>query len=193
MYKTRLMLVSILLAVFVIPTAVPAGAEELTRWSLLNSRLEAVAEGGGVFVAVGKNGFILRSTNGSQWDRVASGVDKDLSGVAYGNGRFLAVDFYGGVITSLDGIDWNPGTPIGSGYFYTVRSYNGLFLAMGQTYGYIYTSVDGTSWNSIKTPSNLNLLDACVAGPSVIVTGSDGAIVGHLKPHPIPWLLLLND
>lgn len=158
-----------------------------------SNSLQAAAYGNNTYVVVGSGADVYTSSDGALWTPHSTPATSELYGVAYGNGKFLAVDFYGDVMTSLDGIDWTPGTNIGSGYFYTVRFYNGLFLAMGQTYGYIYTSVEGTSWNSIKTPSNTSLFTACIRGPSVIVAGYEGTIVGHLKPHPIPWILLLDD
>jgi len=54
-------------------------------------RLASPASGNGIYVAVGKYGFIVRSIDGTTWTKVSSGVEDDLSGVAYGNGVFVTV------------------------------------------------------------------------------------------------------
>ena len=52
-------------------------------------RLASAASGNGIYVTVGKYGFIVRSIDGTTWTKVSSGVEDDLSGVAYGNGVFV--------------------------------------------------------------------------------------------------------
>jgi hypothetical protein len=65
-------------------------AADLTDWHLRNSRLNAMAAGNGVYVAVGKNGFVMRSSDGISWSAVSSGVEDELGGVAYGNDLFFS-------------------------------------------------------------------------------------------------------
>jgi hypothetical protein len=73
--------------------------------------LNDIAFGGGTYVAVGDNGTIIRSVNGTDWGPVASGSTTNLTGVSYGDGTFVAVGapMGGGpavVLTSSDGLSW---------------------------------------------------------------------------------------
>ena len=45
----------------------------------------------GLFVAVGDNGTILTSDNGTEWTARTSGTTENLNRVAYGDGRYIAV------------------------------------------------------------------------------------------------------
>ncbi len=67
--------------------------------------------GSGVFVAVGDNGNIVRSTdNGTTWDNATSPTANDLNGIAYGNnitqnwhkGNYVAVGSSGNIVKSAD-------------------------------------------------------------------------------------------
>jgi hypothetical protein len=64
-------------------------AADLSTWHLRNIRLASATSGNGIYVAVGKYGFIVRSIDGTTWTKVSSWVEDDLSGVAYGNGVFV--------------------------------------------------------------------------------------------------------
>ena len=73
--------------------------------------VNAVAYGGGVFVAVMNNGAVARSTdNGVTWTPATSGVASHLTGVVYQNGTFVAYGASGGLTTSPDGSTWTPRT-----------------------------------------------------------------------------------
>ena len=72
-----------------------------------------VAYGNGIFVAVGGEGMIFTSTNGTDWTTNNSGTSGELDGVAYGGGTFLVTGVAGTLLTSTNGADWvsrNSGT-----------------------------------------------------------------------------------
>ena len=104
-------------------------AADLSTWHLRNMRLASAASGNGIYVAVGKYGFMMRSIDGNTWTNVSSGVEDDLSGVSYGNGVFVAV---GGntVLVSSDGLTWNEYTPPTGFYSYSITFGNGIFVAV---------------------------------------------------------------
>jgi hypothetical protein len=68
-------------------------------------------DAGTLAVAVGDNGRIYTSTNGTAWTSRTSGTGEDLLDVAYGGGRWVAVGTAAGVddciITSTDGTTWS--------------------------------------------------------------------------------------
>jgi photosystem II stability/assembly factor-like uncharacterized protein len=53
-----------------------------------------------MFVAVGSNGTILTSTDGTTWIQQTLGTTNGLSDVTYGNGMFVAVGSNGTILTS---------------------------------------------------------------------------------------------
>jgi len=125
-----------------------------TRRHFSGATLRDIASSGSVHVAVGDDGTIWRSTNGSSWSPVPSPTAIDLKGVSYGDGKFVAVGSgspgnSGGpvvVLTSTDGSSWTD-TSSGTGTlswqgFYDVQYCNDRFLASG-FYSKIRSSTDG--------------------------------------------------
>ncbi|RYD27204.1 MAG: PKD domain-containing protein, partial [Verrucomicrobiaceae bacterium] len=84
-----------------------------TRRHFSGVGLKGVAAGGGVYVAVGKDGRALRSTDSVAWTPVTSGVTHELKDVTWGGGRFVAgggdmanSPYPTAVLTSADGTTW---------------------------------------------------------------------------------------
>ncbi|MGE5625142.1 MAG: Ig-like domain-containing protein [Bacillota bacterium] len=143
------------------PFRVPAGAGTASlQWGWANprpssDRFEAIAQGGGVYVAVGTDGVIYSSADGVQWTARSSGlgVGSAYTGVIYGNGRFLAVGVDGNgkghAEVSRDGAAWSdqetgwslvlfPGGGLAFG--------NGVFVATDGNRA--FSSTDGLTWRS---------------------------------------------
>lgn len=108
--------------------------------SASNVRLYDVAYGSGVYIAVGDNGTIVRSTDGLSWNPVASGTSTDLYGVSYGDSTFVIVGDEGGstahvVLTSTNGLSWadhSSGSSITDNqWMFEVEYVNDRFLAAG--------------------------------------------------------------
>ena len=59
-----------------------------------------------LFIAVGEQGTILTSSDGTTWTEQYSGTTQWLRGGAYGNSTLVVVGFLGTILTSLDGTDW---------------------------------------------------------------------------------------
>ena len=69
--------------------------------------LRGVTWGNDRFVAVGDNGTIAHSKDGSRWRRVRKVATRaELQGVTWGGGRFVAVGSDGTVVQSADGESW---------------------------------------------------------------------------------------
>ena len=115
---------------------------------------QAIAYGGGVYVAVCADGAVFTSANLTSWTSRTSGTSNALAAVCYGNGLFVAVGNTDTVITSPDGITWttrNAGASIGN--FLQVVYQNSIFVGTTST-GYVAYSSNGTSWSSTQ-PSSL--------------------------------------
>jgi len=131
----------------------------------------AVNTAGNVFVAVGDNGRIGRSTNGTSWTNLDNKTNNpaldfstpnDMRAVAYGNGRFVAVGNVGRIITSTDGEKWTRTEDIpkeyteaaaASKYLHTVIWTGEYFIASGINSTYnknngtqVLRSLDGIKW-----------------------------------------------
>ena len=87
------------------------GGDGLDHWHVRYSAPEGiyfgtVAAGQDRFVAVGRNGRIVTSTDALQWTLADSGTTVSLENVASGNGAFVATAVPNTVIRSTDGTNW---------------------------------------------------------------------------------------
>jgi len=176
----------IILALFLMPAA-PAPAADLSTWHLRNTSLSSAASGNGIYVAVGKYGFMMRSTDGNTWTKVPSGVEDDLSGVAYGNGVFVAV---GGntVLISSDGLNWNEYTPPAGFYSYNIAFGNGSFVAINSTSS-AFVSSDGINWTERTLPTNSTLTDIIYGYGQFVVVGYSGTVITAPVADLSTWTL----
>lgn len=159
--------------------AAPLASHTQEQWSTAPSGVAAdlrgVAYGNGVFVAVGADGTILRSTNGGQtWqDR----TDPELAwtglllDVAYGNGVFLATGGAGVLISSDLGLSWEPAGTLED--FSAGLAYGGTrWVAAGQ--GAIWASANnGGTWTSVYQRPNgeVEATDAVYVNNQFLVVG----------------------
>ena len=169
-----------------------AVADSLDRWNWRNpspplNPLAAIAYANGTFVAVGgRFGYILRSTDGTNWTRQWTPTDEItveeirsfwLYGVAWGNGRWVAVGEGGVVLSSPDARCW---TRHDSGIVQRLNAVaygNGTFVAVG-TGGRILTSTDGMTW-AIRTPGVTTELRAVTHGNNMwVVVGGQISVFG---------------
>lgn len=136
-----------------------------------------VAAGGGVFVAVGDAGTILRSSDGgATWTSQTAPGAASLAAVAYGSGVFVAV---GGtaVYTSPNGISWTDRSA-GSGLeswqsFKDVVFANGSFIAGGWYSGPRISSDGGVAWQSTTIAGGADYdITAFSSGSGVIVASA---------------------
>jgi len=146
--------VLVILAGFM-PAYTSAGA--LTAWEdrsvplPVGERLNSVAYGNGMFVAVGSAGNVMTSVNGENWESHALGTSINLKSVVYGGssneGVFVAVGDEGAIVTSINGKEWDAQTSNTDDYLTSVAYGGGTFTAVGEDGG-VLTSRDGIGWES---------------------------------------------
>lgn len=149
--------------------------------------IRAVAYGNGIFVAVGYNGTIARSTDyGETWGSLLSTPfgTSGISAIAYGNGVFIATGASGKIARSTDdGATWGSliTNPF-SGAIYGLAYGNGVWVAVGDN-GKIARSTDnGVTWGSyITNPFGSYPVRAVAYGNGVFVAvggtyGTDGVL-----------------
>ena len=166
--------VLVMFTFFSMPAA-PVSAADLSTWHLRNMSLASAANGNGIYVAVGKYGFMMRSTDGNTWTQVSSGVEDDFGGVAYGNGVFVAV---GGntILVSSDGLTWNEQTPPAGFYCYSITFGNGNFVAINSTSS-AFNSSDGINWTERTLPPTSALTDIIYGYGQFVAVGYSGTVI----------------
>src|SRR3990167_8456990 len=141
---------------------------------------DGIAYGGGKYIAVGWNGYVISSVDGEVWTQSQlPGVDKDhyLKGIVYSNKKkeFVIVGDLGVIYTSEDGENWTKET---SGI---ENNINGIsygvdkFIAVGES-GVILSSVDGKEWTK-GTIGSYNLRGISYGAGKFIVVGDQRLII----------------
>jgi len=165
------------------------GTRSLATWTsvtnstFINQEVYSIAWGNNVFIAVGYEGHIARSTDrGQTWTAVTThpfGIDR-LMGVAYGNSRFVVVGENGLIGYSTDdGLTWNnaAASPLGTQTLNRVVYYNGNFI-LGSDDTKIATSTNGDTWTSPVTVTGLSygIWSIAYDGTRYIAGSYDGCI-----------------
>lgn len=116
--------------------------------------LDSIATNGTVDVAVGRQGEVLTSSDGTHWARVVTGYEAladNLVSVIWTGSRFYAIGDAGLVLSSTDGAHWSGQYPLPGNYigtvqgFSTVSSGNGE-VVLGDAPGLNLSSTNGTTW-----------------------------------------------
>ncbi len=138
--------------------------------------LRSVAYGDGRFVAAGRSGSILTSTDAVVWSSSYSGTSRQLNGVAYGGGVFVAVGDSGVLLYSLDGVTWSPISGFADGLD-VVTYAEGTWLALGGSSTgspVALVSNDGASWQKLTRNGDAHPNGLCYGQGKFIMTGSSG-------------------
>ncbi len=150
-----------------------------TNWSTVftpTREVESVTYANGLFVAVGDDGTIHVSANGTAWQSRASVTARRLLGVAYGAGKFVAVGSRGTILTSTDTLTW---TPQSGGTFDRLEGIHfadGRFVAVGEN-GSIITSMNGIAWQQENLGTTRDLDGMAVANGRIVIVGKGGSIL----------------
>ena len=131
-----------------------------------------------LFVAVGEQGMILTSADGSNWVKQVSGTTIRLRSVSFGKGQFIAV---GGdaapninriVLTSSNGLNWVTQSYTVEISLGDVTFGNGTFVAVaGGFTSDILTSTNASNWTVRATVSGL-LTSAIFASNNFVIVGN---------------------
>ncbi len=150
-----------------------------TNWSTVLSptrTVESVTYANGSFVAVGDDGTIHVSANGTFWQSRLPVTTRRLLSVTYGAGKFVAVGSRGTILTSTDTVTW---TPQSGGTFDRLEGIDfadGRFVAVGEN-GSIITSTNGISWRQENLGTTRDLDGMDVANGLIVIVGKGGSIL----------------
>jgi hypothetical protein len=176
---------------FAVALVLAARGSPLDNWtgrvSGVTNQLLAVTFANNTFIAVGKQGTILRSTNGADWTRYTGSIGEDLYGVTYGKGKFAAIGYLADAFDSTDrGVTWSYGhwTRVTFYPFGGIAYANGLFVIAGLS-GIVMTSPDAVSWSQQTSGVGVDLNGLAVGCGQFAAAGNNGTII--TSPNATNW------
>jgi hypothetical protein len=195
------MVIYFLLLVFIIYT-IAFSQQVWTRSNYVptTSDLSGVTYGNGKFIAVGKYGIILSSSDGITWNRCYTDSLIYLESVTFGANRFVTVGYSFSndckMLSSADGIAWEENsTWLSRRMLNSVIWGDNQFVAVGQytldTFpsrticGSISTSPDGITWISQQLEKSLPFIDITWANNKYIIGGTQGEM--YISSDGISW------
>lgn len=142
---------------------------------------------GTVFVAVGANGAMYSSTNGTAWTALNFTVSSNLNAAIYG-GNYVAVGAGGVILFSTDAVTWTKRPSVTSNDLYALATNgNGSYIAVGAN-GTILTSGDGQNWTVANSGTTNNLYGASFGNGLYHVAGANGTLL--LSSDIVNWQAL---
>jgi len=141
-------------------------------------RINAVAYGGGKFVAVGDSGKAAYSDDGITWipveettfyDTHNEGID--IEAIAYGGGKFVAVGGGGKAAYSSNGITWQAAdTNLGDFHINAIAYSGKRFVAGGDEAAY---SDDGITWMAANTQFGFSIEGIAYGNGKFVAAGDN--------------------
>jgi len=155
------------------PQTVPGGLYGHVAWSSALS----------LFVAVGANGLISTSPDGTIWTERKRGQFPDLTDIVWDGAKFVAVGSGGEIVVSSNGTQWNT---VSTGSDLENVTWTGSkFVAVGG-FGKVWSSTDGISWTCEVTGNNsLDFLRDVASSPGGYMVG--GQTYFHSSADGVNW------
>ena len=163
------------------------GSEWRYDQASLPRNLYDIADSGTLFVAVGENGQLLASPDGSDWTRVPTPPGKEdahLYGVVWTGSRFVAVGQAGTVVTSADGMSWTAADSDLSQDLLSVAATTNFIVAVGRQ-GTIAISDGGDYWTPRSSGTNADLTAVASSGSALVAAGAGGTLLR--SPSGMDW------
>lgn len=142
--------------------------------------LWAVAYGAGRYVAVGRAGTILTSTDGSGWVPQTQFMPTLFTNVVFADSKFVAVGSNGNVLVSTDGLSWISRNVGEVGVLYGAAN-NGTTWVITGSGGSIYTSADTVTWTRV---ASANIAPGTLSATlERVIATSNGFMTVSLEGH----------
>ena len=172
----------------------PDGSNWIARATSTTNFLSGVAPGLDGWVAVGKNGTLLRAgLDAAAWTSVSMETTNWLYRVRWVGGQFLVVGQNGALYTSPDGTSWTSRTTGTSRWLNDVTFVEGTWYVVG-TQGLLLSSSNLVDWTSLPVPSIKSLYGATTHEGQLVLTGIEGIVLRHqITPDLTPVSFLAYD
>jgi hypothetical protein len=159
-------------------------ADSLDNWHALSpspqiNALYRVAFAGNLFLAVGANGAISSSTNGSNWTNQNSGSLSALRGITFGNETYVIAGYSLAtrtILISTNVTQWRAKIAAPASFFLATTFAAGTFVTVGNT-GTIQTSTNGISWTNRVAITSNDLYGVAYGGGNLVAVGTNGTII----------------
>lgn len=137
--------------------------------STTRKSLHSISAGGPLWVAVGDNGTVVTSPDGSAWTLRTSNTARKLAKVLWNGSRYAAFGDSGAVLFSNDGIDW---TATGNGAHQNLFDavWTGSMYVVVGSDDRIFLSTDGVDWTT-KALGNASVLNRIAWSDSILLVG----------------------
>jgi uncharacterized delta-60 repeat protein len=173
--RTRSVLSLLVLAVGMSGVSLRAQDSWVARPSGTTANLWSVAFAANQWVAVGEQGTILTSPDGTAWTTRSSGFPtRWIVSVGYGAGTWTAVGESGLILTSADAITWTPRTSGTTARLNGVAYGGGRWMIVAES-GELLTSTDSLAWTKLS-PSTDRLRGLIFAYGQFVITGDNGLV-----------------
>lgn len=137
----------------------------------------------GLFVAIGDDGAIFTSVDGTTFEPRVSGATRRLNAVAYGNGRFVIGGSSNTLLTSVNGLDWSAdGVTLAPSNINFLMFREGRFVAFASN-GQLGLSADGLTWTTSGMGFPGNLTRFAEGNDRIVAAGGSGLL---LSTDPLP-------
>ena len=136
----------------------------------------------GLFVAVGDNGTILTSDNGTEWTARTSGTTENLNRVAYGDGRYIAVGENATYKYSDNASSWSVSCCSGNVHFNDIEYFGNSIWGGAGDYAHapLQNVVEDTFTSGPQTDNQSNYFfknyNGLTIGDDIILVGDQGFI-----------------
>ena len=124
-----------------------------------------------------REGIILTSQDGREWELEESDTATNLNGIVFGAERYVAVGNSRTVLVSSNGQDWQQiEVTAGTESLQSVTFGQGLFVAVGD-FGLVMTSPDASVWTVLQVGEEPPFwLDAVFCQDRFAITGTPGKV-----------------
>lgn len=151
--------------------------------------VEGIAASAFISVAVGDNGKIWTSQDGTNWTEFTQFTQEWLRGVHYTGSRFIAVGENGTILSSLSGLNWTSLSSPTTENLNRLDSLANTFKIVGDN-GVILSSQNGIQWVIENSPTSEDLF--CVSlGENFNVIG--GRSIAISQTNNSEWSIIESD
>ncbi|MFC3803903.1 Ig-like domain-containing protein [Cohnella sp. GCM10012308] len=141
------------------------------------------------FVAVGDEGTILTSGDGSDWSSESLQTTSSVNAVVYGNDTFVAIGDGGSIFISTNGLDsWSDKSDSTVNVNLNAIVFDGdKFVAVGDD-GTVISSTNGSNWTAPESISVEDLNGISYGDDVLVAVGDNGEILKAPKALDAPWI-----
>jgi len=126
---------------------------------------------GSQFYAVGYNGLVMTSPDGSKWTKAASPTKETITRIIQAGGTYYITGSNGLIMASKDLKTWTRKTMNVDGYMNSIAWNGKTFVAVGDR-GLVLVSNDGTTWKAVKGNSKFDYNDVAWGNGTFVIAAA---------------------